>query len=236
MVTSPPYFNAREYSQWETYDDYLDFLKEVFSEVQRVLKEGRICVVNLSPILVPRAKRNAESTRYPIPFDFSSIMTRELGFKFLEDIIWAKPEYTVKNRIGNFMKHRKPIAYKPNLVHEYVLVYQKPCDFLIDKILRANPERVSESLIDTYERTSIWNILPKKDKEHPAVFPNELVNNIITYYSLKGDLVLDIFMGSGTTALECLKLDRHYLGFEKETEYFNVSIKRINQLKKESRI
>ena len=65
--TSPPYYNAKEYSQWETYEKYLTFLENVFNEVYRVTKEGRMCVVNLSPVIVQRVNRNSESKRLPIP-------------------------------------------------------------------------------------------------------------------------------------------------------------------------
>ena len=59
-VTSPPYFNAREYSQWQTYDDFLNFLEKVFKENYRITKEGRMCVVNISTIIQPRESRTVK--------------------------------------------------------------------------------------------------------------------------------------------------------------------------------
>ena len=52
--TSPPYYNAKSYSEWNTYQDYLDFLENVFYEIYRITKDGRMCVVNLSPVIVQR--------------------------------------------------------------------------------------------------------------------------------------------------------------------------------------
>ena len=84
--TSPPYYNAKLYSQWLTYDDYLDFLKEVFVDVYRVTLPGRMCVVNLSPVIIPRKSRSNESSRLPIPFHFFTIMEK-IGWKYLDDIV-----------------------------------------------------------------------------------------------------------------------------------------------------
>lgn len=55
-----------------------------------------------------------------------------MGWEFIDDIVWEKPEYSVKNRIGGFQQHRKPLAYKPNSVTEYLMVYRKQTDKLID--------------------------------------------------------------------------------------------------------
>ena len=85
--TSPPYYNAKSYSEWETYDDYLNFLREVFTEIFRVTKDGRMCIVNLSPVIVQRESRSSESKRLPIPYDFFPIM-KEIGWKYLDDIVW----------------------------------------------------------------------------------------------------------------------------------------------------
>lgn len=141
--TSPPYYNAKSYSEWNTYQDYLDFLENVFSEIYRITKEGRMCVVNLSPVIVQRESRAHESKRLAIPFHFFSIMEK-MGWKYIDDIVWVKPEGAAINRNGGFFQHRKPVAYKPNLVSETILVFQKPAKFLIDKIVRSYKDEVLE--------------------------------------------------------------------------------------------
>ena len=155
-VTSPPYFNAREYSQWQTYGGFLNFLEKVFKENYRITKEGRMCVVNISTIIQPRECRNGESKRIALPFHFVTLM-EDIGFKFLEDIIWIKPEGASKNRNGGFFRHRQPVAYKPNVVNEYVFVFQKPMNGLIDNIVRSYKGEIKEkSLVDDgYERSNI---------------------------------------------------------------------------------
>lgn len=230
--TSPPYYNAKSYSQWETYEDYLDFLKNVFTEVFRVTKEGRMCVVNLSPIIVPRINRNSESKRIPIPFHFFSIM-ETIGWKYLDDIIWVKPEGSSINRNGGFFQHRKPVAYKPNLVSEIIFVFQKPSNFLIDKIVRSyEGDILEESLVkNEYERSNVWYINPETKSKHLAPYPEKLSDNIIQYYSFVGDTVLDPFLGSGTTLLSCEKFNRSGIGFDIHDEYIKMSEDRINIFK-----
>jgi DNA modification methylase len=226
--TSPPYYNAKAYSEWPTYSDYLEFLKDVFSEVFRVTEEGRMCIVNLSPVIVPRVSRNHESHRLPIPYDFFPIMQR-IGWKYLDDIVWVKPEGAAINRNGGFFQHRKPVAYKPNLVSEVIFVFQKPANFLIDKIVRSyNGEILEQSLVnETYERSNVWMINPETHSKHLAPYPEELSDKIIKYYSFVGDTVLDPFLGSGTTLLSCEKFRRKGIGFEIHKDYCDMAEKRI---------
>ena len=100
---------------------------EVFKETHRITKEGRFLIVNTSPVIVPRISRAHSSKRYPIPFDLHAILVKE-GWEFIDDIIWEKPEYSVKNRVGGFQQHRKPLGYKPNTITEYLMVYRKQTD------------------------------------------------------------------------------------------------------------
>jgi len=230
--TSPPYYNARDYSTWESYEKYLSFLSEVFSEVYRVTDNKRMCVVNLSPVIQPRKSRSHESQRFPIPYHFFQIMEK-IGWKYLDDIVWSKPEGASKNRNGGFYQHRKPVAYKPNIVTESLLVFQKPAPFLIDKVVRSySGEVLEKSLVeDGYERSNLWIINPETKSKHPAPFPKELSDRVVKYYSFVGDNVLDPFMGSGTTAVSCVDLNRNYLGYEIHSDYIAIAQKRIQELK-----
>jgi DNA modification methylase len=135
IVTSPPYFNARDYSQYKSVQDYMEQMKVVFTNAYEVLKESRMCIINISPVLIEREKRSKQSYRIPLPFYYVPMM-EEIGFEFLEDIIWVKPDGAVKNRNGKFSSHRKPVAYKPNIVTEYILVFKKTAPFLIDKVIK----------------------------------------------------------------------------------------------------
>ena len=136
--TSPPYYNARDYSIYPSYETYLKFLEKVFKETHRITKEGRFLIVNTSPIIIPRISRAHSSRRYPIPFDLHSYIVKN-DWEFIDDIVWLKPQTSVKNRIGGFMQHRKPLGYKPNTVTEYLMVYRKKTTKLLDWNMRSYP-------------------------------------------------------------------------------------------------
>lgn len=231
IVTSPPYYNAKEYSHWNTYEEYLKWMEDVFSLLYEKIKEGRMCCVNLSVVLEQRKNRNSESKRIPLPFHFVCMMGK-IGFKFLEDIIWVKPEGASKNRNGRFFQDRQPVQYKPNVINEYILVFQKPSKFLIDKIVRSYKGEVKKrSLVeDGYERSNVWCINPETRSKHPAPFPEELCEKIIKYYSYVGDIVLDPFMGSGTTAKMAKMNKRNYIGFETCKGYCEIADKRLESI------
>jgi DNA modification methylase len=219
--TSPPYYNARDYSIYQSYQAYLEFLEKVFKETHRITKEGRFLIVNTSPIIIPRVSRAHSSKRYPIPFDLHPYLVKN-GWEFIDDIIWQKPDYSVKNRIGGFMQHRKPLTYKPNSVTEYLMVYRKETTRLIDwNIKNYDKETIEESLVpEGYETTNVWKIDPCFDKVHSAVFPVELCKRVIQYYSFKGDLIFDPFAGSGTVGKVAKALGRKFFLTEKEPTYF----------------
>lgn len=227
VFTSPPYYNARpEYTDYVTYEEYLLKIRKVIQNVHRVLAEGRFFVMNISPVLVRRANRNEASKRIAAPFDMHRLFIEE-GYDFIDDIIWEKPEGAgwATGRGRRFAADRNPLQYKPVPVTEYVLVYRKHTDKLIDWNIRAHPqpELVKASLIgDDYETTNIWRIKPAHDKRHPAIFPVELAEKVITYYSFKGDVVLDPFAGIGTVGKAAAKLGRRFVLIEQDLGYVDI--------------
>lgn len=227
-VTSPPYFNVKDYVNYENYTKYLEFLKEVFVKILTLTKPGRLCVVNISNILIIRESRNTESKRIPLSFHFVSLM-EEIGWEFMEDIIWLKPEGAAKNRNGGFYQHRQPVAYKPNVVNEYVFVFKKPSKHLIDKVVRSynSLDALNSKVVGKYERSNVWKINPKTRSKHPAPYPIELTDKIVSYYSFVGDTVLEPFFGSGTTGLSCKKYNRKCIGFEIHEKYIELFKKSI---------
>jgi len=225
--TSPPYYNARpEYNDYLTYDEYLDKIRRVMRQVHRVLAEGRFFVMNVAPVLLRRANRNEASRRIAVPFDMHRLFVEE-GYDFVDDIVWEKPEGAgwATGRGRRFAADRNPLQYKPVPVTEYVLVYRKHTEKLIDWNIRSHPDKeaVKASRIgDGYERTNVWRIKPAHDRRHPAVFPLELAEKVITYYSFRGDVVLDPFAGIGTTGKAAAKLGRRYVLIEQNAGYVAV--------------
>jgi len=87
VFTSPPYYNARpEYSEFVSYEDYLDKMRRVIRQVYRVLNEGRFFVINVAPVLIRRPNRQGQSKRLAVPFDLHRIFVEE-GYDFIDDII-----------------------------------------------------------------------------------------------------------------------------------------------------
>lgn len=224
VFTSPPYYNAKpEYTEYLSYEEYLLKMKKIIHECARVLNEGRFFVINVSPVLIRRASRSEASRRIAVPFDFHRLFIEE-GFEFIDDIIWMKPEGAgwATGRGRRFAADRNPLQYKPVPVTEYVLVYRKKTDKLIDWLIRKHPDQEAvkaSKIADGYEVTNVWKIPPAHCKEHPAVFPAELAEKVISYYSFKNDVVLDPFGGTGTTAKAAAMLGRRFVLFEMEPRY-----------------
>jgi DNA modification methylase len=227
VFTSPPYFNARpDYTEYAAYGEYLEKMRRVIRQCHRLLDEGRFFVINVSAVLIRRTSRNAASRRLAVPFDLHRIFTQE-GFDFIDDIIWKKPEGAgwATGRGRRFAADRNPLQYKAVPVTEYVLVYRKHTERLIDWNIRNHSDRkaVKRSRIgDDYEHTNVWEITPAHSKDHPAVFPPELAERVIRYYSFEGDTVLDPFAGMGTVGKVAASLNRKFVLAEINPRYINI--------------
>ncbi|STQ86324.1 site-specific DNA-methyltransferase [Helicobacter muridarum] len=218
IFTSPPYYNARLYSDYISYRDYLDSMQETLRQCYRILENGRFILINVSPVITKRAGREFESIRYPIHFDFHKILC-ESGFYFVDEIIWIKPEYSVPNRIAGYLQTKKPLSYKPNCITESIMVYRKNSPFLLDKNIKKYDKNLKNN--EEVDSTNCWTISPKSDKNHPAVFPEELCEKVLKYYSFEGDVVCDPFAGSGTFGRVAKIMKRIPLLCEQNIEYAN---------------
>jgi DNA modification methylase len=227
VFTSPPYFNARpDYTEYAAYEEYLSKMRRVIQQCHRLLSEGRFFVINVAPVLIRRTNRNESSRRIAVPFDLHRIFVEE-GFDFVDDIIWEKPSGAgwATGRGRRFAADRNPLQYKAVPVTEYVLVYRKHTEKLIDWNIRTHPDQdavVRSKVGDDYERTNIWKISPAYSKNHPAIFPPELVERVIKYYSFEGDVVLDPFAGSGTLGRVASHLKRRFVLSEMDPDYIEV--------------
>lgn len=227
VFTSPPYYNARpDYSDFVEYEDYLLKMRRVIQQVHRVMAEGCFFVMNTAPVLLRRANRSEASKRIAVPFDMHRIFTEE-GFDFIDDIIWEKPEGAgwATGRGRRFAADRNPLQYKAVPVTEYVLVYRKHTDKLIDWHIRNHPDPSAverSKIVGEYDRTNIWRISPTSNKLHPAVFPLELAQRVVRYYSFEGDVVLDPFAGSGTVGEAAASLKRRFVLAESNPDYVDL--------------
>ena len=221
IFTSPPYYNAREYSNYKSYKEYLNKMFLTLNECNRVLEDGRFIIINISPVITKRVGREFESIRYPIHFDFHNLLLKS-NFYFVDEIQWIKPEVTVKNRNGGYQQTRMPLSYKPNCINESIMVYRKNSNFLLDKNIKKYSKSLANDKNIPIDTSNCWYISPKSSKVHPAVFPEELCRKILTYYSFKYDTVLDPFAGIGTFGKVALEMERLPILCEINKKYYDI--------------
>lgn len=217
MVTSPPYNASKEYDQNLSLDEYLALLRRVWNEVYRVLAPGGRACINV-----------ANLGRKPyIPLHSYVIQQMlETGFLMRGEIIWDKSASAgVSTAWGSWQSAANPVLRD---VHEYILVFSK------DSFSRKRGERENTIARDEFlELTkSVWSFPAVSARKigHPAPFPEELPRRLIELYTFAGDVVLDPFMGSGTTALAALKSGRHFVGYETNEDYVRLAEKRLKLL------
>jgi len=231
VITSPPYFNVREYKGGEEGigrpDDTLATWKNdmltVLKECERVLAPGRLCVWNIGDIV---------SDEKRIPLGAILIMLgMEAGLEFRENIIWMKPEgASTSSRYGLFIQHPYPRYYNPNCITEYIIVFAKRGARVRTY---AEKTKIDITKIPVDMKCDVWKINPVSNREdfnnegvhHPAMFPMEIPKRLITVYSHPGETVLDPFLGSGTTMRMALELKRNCIGYEISEEYIEQFIK-----------
>ncbi|WP_300711946.1 DNA methyltransferase [uncultured Brachyspira sp.] len=223
IFTSPPYYNAREYSNYTSYKEYLKKIFLTLEECNRVLEDGRFIIINISPIITKRVGREFESIRYPIHFDFHNLLLKS-NFYFVDEIQWIKPEVTVKNRNGGYQQTRMPLSYKPNCINESIMVYRKKSNFLLDKNIKKYNKSLANDKNIPIDTSNCWYISPKSSKVHPAVFPEELCRKVLTYYSFKYDTVLDPFAGIGTLGKVALEMERLPILCEINKKYYDIML------------
>ncbi|MDD5238845.1 MAG: site-specific DNA-methyltransferase [Candidatus Omnitrophica bacterium] len=232
IVTSPPYFNALNYDSKNKnnrsdmdYNQFLKWLGDCFKECLRVLKPGRMCCVVISTVLY-----NQKS--YALPYHFVSLM-EQLGFEFHQDIIWRKMTANTK-RVDITVQNPYPGYYYPIFTFEHILVFKKPGPKIYSG--RTRKERF-ESRIPINEffvneiSNNVWNIntIAPYQYDHPCPFPEEIPHRLIMLYSYKGDVVLDPFLGSGTTAAVALAMNRRFCGYDIRKRYIDLTRKRLDE-------
>jgi site-specific DNA-methyltransferase (adenine-specific) len=218
MVTSPPYNVGKEYDEDLTLSEYLDFLREVMDQVYRVLIwGGRVCfnVANLG------RKPYLPLHKYILD------LLENTGFLMRGEVIWYKGDAVAGSSTawGTWKS-----AVNPSLrdTHEYLLIFSKG----------TFERRKTEGKEDTISRDefieftkSVWNLTPESATNvgHPAPFPIELPYRCIQLYTFKGDVVLDPFVGSGTTCLAAAMANRHYVGIDINNKYVKLAKNRISE-------
>lgn len=223
MITSPPYNVSKEYDNDLSLNEYLNLLKNCFTETYRVLVDGGRACINIANI--------GRKPYIPLSDYVSKIMI-EIGFNMRGEIIWNKSAGAgISTAWGSFQSASNPILRD---VHEYILIFSK------GNYKRERDKNEKEFRHDNITKKefiewtkSVWTMNTESAKRigHPAPFPEELPNRLIKLFSFTNDIVLDPFMGSGTTAIAAIKNSRNFVGYEINEEYINLANNRILNLK-----
>ena len=217
MITSPPYNVSKDYDTNLSLEEYLSFLKKVFSETYRVLVRGGRACINIANI--------GRKPYIPLS-DYISKMMIDIGFLMRGEIIWNKSASAgTSTAWGSWCSPSNPTLRD---VHEYILIFSKGVYKREKKNKKITIQK--EQFIEWTK--SIWNMKTESAKKigHPAPFPEELPFRLIQLYSFESDIVLDPFMGSGTTAVVGLKTGRNFVGYETNKDYVNIANERIANL------
>ena len=231
VVTSPPYFAGKEYEQAmgqghvpASYLEYLDMLAEVFAECAAKLEPGGRMAVNVAN-LGRKPYRSLAS-------DVVAILQDRLGLLLRGEVVWVKGKgATGSCAWGSFCSPANPVLRD---LTERVLVASKG---RFDRALPARHRRHHglpwEASINRDEfleaTTDVWEIPADSASRvgHPAPFPVELPRRLIELYTFRGDLVLDPFVGSGSTAVAAVRTGRRFVGYDTEEEYVRLARERV---------
>lgn len=208
MITSPPYNVTKEYDQDLNLIEYIDLLNRVWKETYRVLVPGGRACVNVANL---GRKPYIPLHRYIIEG------MQNIGFLMRGEIIWNKASSASPSTAwGSWLSAANPVLRD---IHEYILVFSK------DSFSRKSKNKINSiSKEDFLEWTkSVWTFPAVSAKKigHPAPFPEELPHRLIQLYTFKDDVVLDPFVGSGTTCLSALKNNRYFVGYDISSEYIS---------------
>ena len=226
-VTSPPYDGLRDYNGYS-----FDF-KGVAEQLYRVTKEGGVIVwvVNDSTI---DGSESGTSFKQALHF-------KEIGLRLHDTMIWNKGNFTdtgsLKVRYGNVFEYMfilskgKPKTFNPikDRKNKHAGTFQHGTVNQVDggkkQVTTHNKKRFTEY----GQRHNLWNITPCKQRsiKHPARFPESVVHDHIISWSNEGDIVLDPFVGSGTTCKIAKQLNRNYIGIDISQDYIDIATERM---------
>jgi site-specific DNA-methyltransferase (adenine-specific) len=217
VITSPPYNVGKEYDANMTLSEYRDFLCRVMNEVYRVLVPGGRLCINIANV----------GRRPYLPLHAFIIQDLlDIGFVMRGEIIWDKGSASTSSTAwGSWCSPTNPTLRD---IHEYILIFSK------QTLSRPKmPNRKATITRDEFlEFTkSIWHIKPESANKigHPAPFPVELPYRLIQLYTFENEVVLDPFIGSGTTALAAIQTNRYFVGYEINPNYIKIAKQRINK-------
>ena len=238
VVTSPPYFAGKAYEESmgeghvpASYVEYLAMLRDVFRECKRKLQPGGRMAINVANL--------GRKPYRSLSADVIRILQDDLQLLLRGEVIWRKAEGAGGScACGSFQSPSNPVLRDTS---ERVIVASKGrFDRAVsgrDRQDRKLPSAVTISVDEFLDSTlDVWDHLYPESATavgHPAPFPVGLPKRLIELYTYKEELVLDPFMGAGSTAIAAVQTERYYVGFDTEQEYIDLAEKRIARAERE---
>jgi site-specific DNA-methyltransferase (adenine-specific) len=233
VVTSPPYFAGKEYEEAlgeghipGSYLDYLQMLEDVFAECARVLEPGGRIAVNVANL--------GRKPYRSLSADVIEILQNRLKLLLRGEIIWQKGKGASGSLAwGSFQSAQNPVLR--DITERIVVASKGRFDRAMTRREREKqelPHVVSIFKEEFMEATlDVWELPTESATRvgHPAPFPVELPQRLIQLYTYRDDVVLDPFLGAGTTAVAAVRTDRHYLGYEIDSSYLEIANRRIEE-------
>lgn len=232
VVTSPPYFAGKQYEEEleregvpASYLEYLQLLRDVFEECVRTLEPGGRIAVNVANL--------GRKPYRSLSADVIRILQDDLGLLLRGELIWQKGEGATSSCAwGSFRSATNPVLRD---ITERVVIASK------GRFDRARSVKQRELDGLPYENTlmtedfmaltlDVWNVPSESARRvgHPAPFPVELPEQLIRLYTFAGDLVLDPFMGSGSSLVAAARLGRRYVGYDLDPAYVEIARTRVS--------
>ena len=226
MVTSPPYYNAREYSEWKNLYIYLHEMYLAAKGSFQTLQKGGVFFFNIGDIfdnekIIVKSKMGGK--RIPLGA-YIILLFQKAGFELLDNVIWDKgePQTNRHKNDGNNV----PYYQRPANCYEHIFIFKKPGATLK---LNKNKNKLINSNYSKF--VPVYKIGPGKINRygHTAPFPETVPLLSLQCFTNEGEIVLDPFLGSGTSIIVAQQHNRNGLGIEKKEEYVELSIKRAKQ-------
>ena len=214
-ITSPPYnvgIRYVGYSDDRSYAEYRRWLKGVWRALYRALVPGGRFALNVAPTSIKNFR--------PIHHDLARDVA-DVGFTLRTEILWYKQTMGRRTAWGSWKSPSNPHVIPS---WEYILVFSKgPMRLEGDRANADITAKEFQSFSDAF-----WHIPPERNRRgHPAPFPDELIRRLVKFYSYRGNVIVDMFGGTGTVAAVARRTGRHYLSIDSSREYSEIALARV---------
>ncbi len=228
MVTSPPYYNAREYSQWTNLYSFLNNIYKIALVSNHILKAGGVFVFNIGDIYGnPNTTVKSKMGEKRILLgSYIILLFLKAGFDLLENFIWNKgePQSQRHKNDGIFT----PYYQKPTNCYEHIFIFKKKgAPLKLNKNLKENPWKDN---IPKFSPVIKIDTNGENRYGHTAPFPPNIPEFACKCFTNENEIILDPFSGSSTTAIEACRNNRIGVGIEILEKYLKLSIERANEI------